>query len=373
MPSISKTQRWLDLVAFLVARRFPVPVEQIMEGVPAYAEQWVEGGTTDRDSARRKFERDKDELRALGIPLETVRYSINYGAELTDGYRLASRDFYLPYVRLLAEAGDEEEAPPARSPAATAFEVPEGELLDAVRALREVASVPGSPLAREAAGALRKLTFDLEPGRMGDGAVVVAPAPGATEVRERLRLLSDALLRRKLVRFTYYAIGRDERSSREAAPYGLLYQHSRWYLVAHDRSRDDVRVFRVDRMEDVEANRKRANSTDYDIPDGFDLTTYGGRQPWELGDDREPTTEVRVRFAFPRSLWAERNGLGRLEREEDGGDAVRVFDVREEGPFVRWLLSLAGEAEPLEPPEVRDAYRAAAHEVAALYRGGAGG
>ena len=96
MASISKTQRWLDLVAFLVARRFPVTVEQVMEGVPAYAEQWVEGSDTDRDSARRKFERDKDELRALGIPLETVRYSVNYASEEEEGYRITDEDFYLP-------------------------------------------------------------------------------------------------------------------------------------------------------------------------------------------------------------------------------------------------------------------------------------
>ena len=40
---ISKTQRWLDLIAFLVQRRVPVAVDEIMEGVPSYAEKWRTG------------------------------------------------------------------------------------------------------------------------------------------------------------------------------------------------------------------------------------------------------------------------------------------------------------------------------------------
>jgi len=74
---ISKVQRWLDLIAYLVGRHFPVPVEELMERLPAYALDWRVGDKTARDSVRRKFERDKDELRGLGIPLETVTYSIN--------------------------------------------------------------------------------------------------------------------------------------------------------------------------------------------------------------------------------------------------------------------------------------------------------
>ena len=65
MPS-TKFQRWLDLIAFLVSRRYPVPVEDVMENVPAYAANWVDGDARSRDSVRRTFERDKDELRRLG-------------------------------------------------------------------------------------------------------------------------------------------------------------------------------------------------------------------------------------------------------------------------------------------------------------------
>ena len=99
---ISKTQRWLDLIAFLVGRHLPVEAERIMEAVPAYAEKYQEGDETARQTVRRMFERDKDELRDLGIPIETVPLSLYHGAEEVLAYRLSNRDFYLPYLKIIS-------------------------------------------------------------------------------------------------------------------------------------------------------------------------------------------------------------------------------------------------------------------------------
>ncbi|MDX1675888.1 MAG: hypothetical protein R3314_13930, partial [Longimicrobiales bacterium] len=110
---ISKTQRWLDLIAFLVKRQLPVAVDEIMEGVPSYAQRWRTGDPKDRATVQRMFERDKDELRDLGVPINSVDYSIDYGAEKSTGYRLAARDFYLPYLRVLQENAREPDADPA--------------------------------------------------------------------------------------------------------------------------------------------------------------------------------------------------------------------------------------------------------------------
>ncbi len=100
---ISKTQRWLDVIAYLLGRRLPVTVEEIMQAVPAYAATAREGDFTAMASARRMFERDKDELRKMGIPLETREYSVDGLEQL--GYSLARRDFYLPYLGILSGAG----------------------------------------------------------------------------------------------------------------------------------------------------------------------------------------------------------------------------------------------------------------------------
>jgi proteasome accessory factor B len=366
---ITKTQRWLDLIALLLGRQIPLAVEEIMERVPAYAEAWRTGDATAQASARRMFERDKDELRKMGIPIETVRYEINYGREALDGYRITRRDFYLPYLRVVAEgggAGEEEPGRPYSGLPGVELEPSDAHL--ALEALRRVEQLPAFPFAEEARSALRKLTFDLDAERYPGAPVVWVERPGAREVLESLRILSDALLSRKRVRFLYHGIYRGEATERDVAPFGLFF-HRDWYLVGHDAARDAARVFRVSRMESLQANARSPKRPDYEIPSDFDLRAYVDRSAWELGEEAIP---AEVLFHFPASVWASRNAEGELVEERSGGAAVRRFSVSQVNPFLRWLLSLAGDAEILSPPELREEYLAMAAETAVLH-GGADG
>jgi proteasome accessory factor B len=388
--AITKLQRWLDLIAYLVGRHHPVEVEALMERIPAYAAKWVEGDEKSRASVRRTFERDKDELRKLGIPIDTVAHKINYGAEIIEGYTLRRRDFYLPYLKLVREAGSSADphaahvssprhagasAPihPASKPYPLAeVELREAEATAALEALHAIARLPASPFAREARSAFRKLAFDLDPDLFAletdaPAAIMYVDRPGAAEIRERLRPLSAALLARKTIRFQYHGIHRDEVTEREAHPYGLFFQHGYWYLAAHDTDRDDTRIFRVGRMTEVTTNQRAPNTPDYTIPESFRLDDYLRRDPWELGTDEEAPIRARVRFAFPLSLWAERNQRGALIEERDDGAAIREFPVRQRDAFLRWLLTLEGQAEILEPAELAAGLRDLARMVAARY------
>jgi len=391
---ISKVQRWLDLIAYLVGRRFPVAVEELMERLPAYARDWRDGDEKARASVRRKFERDKDELRELGIPLETVTYTINYGMEEVPGYRISRRDFYLPYLRLLrgelGRAGPEDaageeriqeaEAPPLASdapphPARDLFtlrpdgsmEVDEEVAADAAWGLKELADLPGFPLAPAARGAFRKLTFDLDPGRISREKVVFAVPPETARAEEHLDTLSDALLRRKTVEFTYRGIQRDQVTKRGVRPYGLLFKHSHWYLVGWDETREAERIFRVDRMEEVRMNPSSPATPDYEMPEEPVLERYRNREAWELGEAEE-TMEALVRFRFPTSLWAARNEYGEAVEQTPGGDTLRRFQIRQPEPFLRWILSLGGEGTIEAPGALAEALEQLARQVADLYR-----
>jgi len=70
--SSSKTARWLDLIAFLLQHRYPVVREEIFRKVRGYGIDVDRADDREVESARRKFERDKDELRVLGVAIETV-------------------------------------------------------------------------------------------------------------------------------------------------------------------------------------------------------------------------------------------------------------------------------------------------------------
>lgn len=367
---ISKTQRWLDLVAYLVRRRLPVSVEELMEAIPAYRRKWRTGDETSRASARRQFERDKDELREAGIPIETITFRVNYGMEEVEGYRLARRDFYLPYLRLVARESPERPGSPSAGPAGEVA-VREEDAALALDALRRIVRLPDFPLHEEARWAFRKLAFDLDPGDFPETPVLFVEHPDREATRERVRALSEALMARKRARFRYHGIHRDEPTEREVEPYGLLFQHDHWYLVGRSALRDDLRVFRTGRMQDVEVNSRKPHTPDYEIPADFTMQDFLSREAWELGEDEEPI-EARVRFEFPTSLWAERNGHGeRVETGEDGSH-VRRFRIRQVDPFLRWILSLEGEARILAPPALARELGRMAARVAALYAGTGG-
>ncbi|HEY8483728.1 MAG TPA: WYL domain-containing protein [Longimicrobiales bacterium] len=361
---ITKFQRWLDLIAYLVGKKLPVSVEDIMENVPAYEEKWRKEDETARATARRTFERDKDELRALGIPIETVRYRINYGRDEIEGYRLSRKDFYLPYLRLVHEASPSGERRPYMLDEVV---LTDEEVQAAADALHLASQLPAFPFAREARSALCKLAFDLDPEALTATPELYVDRPDAEEILERLRPLSDALIARKVVWFRYHGIYRGEVTDREVRPYGLVFLRGNWYLIGYDVGREAIRVFRVGRTEDVKANQSKPHTPDYEIPADFRLDDYLRREAWELGDE-EPI-QAEVLFRFPRSLWAERNGHGRKVEERPDGSAVRVFDVQQVNPFLRWILTMEGEAEVLSPPTLREELHALAREVLALHGG----
>ncbi len=352
----TKTQRLLDLLAFLVSRRQPVSRGEIWDGVVGYRQKLESG--TDPESVRRGFERDKDELLKLGFPLETVDAPMNDPDEQTL-YRISAKDFYLPYLKLLregrADAGDTDE-PGVRQRQKRSWQTPvsrldPGTTYAAAEALHSLRSNDELPFQAEADSAFRKLTFDLQgdvEGMFGPPPVLV---PGDDEdTRGLVPVLARAIRDRRVARFTYEGIARDARTEREVEPWSLLYKQSHWYLIGHDRTRDDRRVFRLSRI--LEMDEVTEGKPEFATPD-VDLSAWDAAEAWNLPGMDEPEVEALVRFRFPRSLWAERNDMGELvETDTDTGDAVRRFAVRSSGPFVRWVLGQLDDAEIVAPAEL---------------------
>ena len=176
-----------------------------------------------------------------------------------------------------------------------------------------------------------------------------------------------ATLARKSATFHYRSMGRDDEGVRTVRPYGLLFQHGRWYLVAWAEDRGDVRMFRVGRMSELAVNAKKAGTPDFDVPADFELQAYAGRKAWELGAGPEDSVQALVRFRFPRSLWAERNGHGTLVEEDEDGSQLRSIAVHRPDPFLRWILSLEGDARVEGPPEMKAQFQAMVAAVARRY------
>ncbi|MGH7646320.1 MAG: helix-turn-helix transcriptional regulator [Gemmatimonadales bacterium] len=354
-PRLSKTARWLDLIAFLLQHRFPVTREQIFERVAGYREPLEHDA--DPASVRQTFERDKRELRAARIEIETVDVPDAAGDEPATAYRLKPGDFYLPYLELR-----EERAPERPYPGVCSIRLSGDELELLERGTRRVAQSPGFPLAAAAESARRKLAFDLPIPLARIERVLLAPTHQATT--GTLALLQQAVSRRIRVRCRYYSIGRDALEERELEPYGLFFSWGHWYCVAGGRGFAGGRVFRVDRVQD--ARLLTGSGASFEPRRDLSIKSLVGRPPWELSD-RKPVRVV-VRFPFPESRWvlAERFAEAVEPLTADGGASI-AFTVRDEPPFLRWLLTFRRRVAVTDPVAVRDALEGLRRQVAALY------
>jgi proteasome accessory factor B len=351
MASPDKLTRWLDLLAALLRRRVPVPFAELRADVPAYDAPGARA-----DSILRTFERDKDELRALGVAIESLQEVP--GGEVR--YRLRAEQFYLPFL-LLGEATRPEGVELRRvgRPGGVGYDrlpvlaISTDDHLALVRAALRAQGVGHPGLAADADAARRKLAVDLVDPELR---AAVTTAPGAARVLPAtFDLLARALEARKVVTFTYHSIGRDVTATRTVEPYGLVFLAGHWYLVARDADAAALRRFRLSRMANARLVRPGTAGGEYVIPADFNLRAQArSRHAWELGEGEE--IPVTVRFRDPDGALAATLPEGEAVAAAPGALA-RCFRVRRVEPFLRWVLSCAGEARVVAPPEAVEAWR----------------
>lgn len=351
---ITKIQRWIDLVAFLAAHRYPASLKAISRNIPAYQGLYPEDGSAPNPAVKRMFERDKEDLMGEGIELTS---------EMRDGesfYSLSMGGFSRPFLRLVKEARPEG-FEPKRGYGKEAFEleIEEQDAAAVLWGLRSLASQPGSPLQKAAQGALQKIQFDLhtpldtEPESIEPlDTVIQLEDREALKSSEILATLREALEKRQTLKIHYRSMRSRGARWRWVDPWGLLHEAGTWYMIARDHDADQPRMFRVGRVKEAIIETKKAGSSDFAIPDTFRIRDWVDRKPWHYGPPEVPMVEVLVLLRFPRSQWAARNGLGVLAREHPDGSQERTFQVRDEDAFARWILGMAGDASILAPPDL---------------------
>ena len=356
-PRPPKVQRWIDLVAALLRYHFPVDFATLAAEVPAYHR--ARPGAT----LKRMFERDKDELRALGIPIESVANADG----VIDRYRLRPQDFYLPYLAMVEESGRRQEPVRARGhgyQALPSLAFPADELELVWQAAERVAQLGDPQLARDAASARRKLAHDLAPaGPNAPPAEQVITLARAADSHRQLELLDDAIRRRKRVEFAYHAFANDTVTTREVAPYGLVFLSGVWYLIGQESGSEPVKQYRLQRMAALRVNPAQPQQPDFLVPTTFHLADFAAvRQPWEIGPD-EPVTAI-VRFDPTRQVTHDAMALG---EPVEGAPHHRRFRLRRVETFARWLLAHGGDATPESPPSLVHAFHQLVAATRAVY------
>ncbi len=342
-----KTPRWLHLVAYLLDHRFAVTREDIFEHVAGYR------GTP--ESVRRKFERDKDELRKLGIEIETVQLPGSAGDENATGYRLRPKGTYLPYFEV--EGSTKPEAPYQLDHVVLSGK----ELAVLDRTTQLLSALQGTSLGAAALSARRKLAFDLPLDSESVKRILSSPLP--ERARKTLAILQDAVLQHAAITCEYRGHPQSPARPCVVEPWGLIFQWGRWYCVGKPRPEGELLLLRVDYMR--EAVPLSGDDAGFDVPPAFDVRSFAGRPPWEFGPDE--TIRVTASFRYPEAGWILNRKEGRLVRDAPYSSAVLEFQVRDRDPFLRWLLSFGQRVEVREPASFADALRSLRAAVATLY------
>lgn len=354
---MTKAERWLNLIAFLLNRHTAVAREELLSQVDDYSAEWNSGNKTRRESARRKFERDKSELRELGVALETSMITAEHTEQDVEGYLLKPKDFYLPYLELRTAGSP-------RPYHLESIRVEPEELPILRRAAERVSQLEGTPLGMAAQSVVRKLAFDLpDLATVAEEPALLVPVSPAFE--QQFAVLKEGLEQQRAVRCRYYAIGRDKEEERHIEPYGLMLTWGSWYCVAWSRERKAMRVFRIERMKHAELDTEP--SGEFDVPRNFTIASYLNRAPWELSEAK--AFKARVRIGFPHSRWVLAEGLGTVAKAVTGDGSVELeFAVRVADPFVRWLLPFGPQAEVLGPPKLKQQLAAARTALRRVYQ-----
>jgi predicted DNA-binding transcriptional regulator YafY len=173
---------------------------------------------------------------------------------------------------------------------------------------------------------------------------VARGSPTDLEEQKKLEQLRRAIIERTTVRFRYYARhssdGESQETTREADPYGLVFINT-WNLTAYCHLRKDMRVFRLDRMEDLELLPKT-----FQRPAGFQM-----RPP-----SREKVGNIIIRVLFDHEIkrWVhEARSYYAIAEEETSDGLLVTLSVRQESEVMQWLLSWGQHARVLEPESLR--------------------
>ncbi|GAC1479530.1 MAG: YafY family protein [Ktedonobacteraceae bacterium] len=177
---------------------------------------------------------------------------------------------------------------------------------------------------------------------------------------ETLQQLRRALLDRNTVRFCYHTRHRhDEQSgaqTREADPYTLAYFLSAWHLVAYCHMRQDMRNFRLDRIEDLELLPRT-----FTRPANFQAYRGGGGEPRKM--------LVRVLFDKEVARWVREARSFYVTSEEETEDGLLVtLLIRQSSEILQWLLSWGGHVKILEPASLRERLAAEAQAMLQNYQ-----
>ncbi len=210
-------ERLFSLVLALLATDHGLTKNDILSTVQGYRQRYVSGG--DNANLERQFERDKDDIRDLGVPLETIETPGQVGNNQNLKYRIPRGEYELPRD--------------------ITFSAEESALLTLAGMVWREGSMSGE--SRRAIIKLKSLGVKtLEP--------VLAYAPRVRVRDSSFEPLSAAIDKNHTVRFEYLKPGESLAQARTVTPLALIQFQGRWHCTAIERASGERRTFLLRRI-----------------------------------------------------------------------------------------------------------------------------
>ena len=306
-----KSERLVNLTIALLATKRYLTKSEIFRTVEGY-----EGAP---EAMERMFERDKDDLRSLGIAIELGTFDPIFEDEA--GYRITPSSYQLN----LGELDGTDIA--LLSLAATAWS--------------------GAALERESTSALIKLA---SMGIDSDSEALSLLTPLVSGTDQNFALITQAIVRRSEIEFEYLSADLSSQV-RKIAPYSMRGQSGSWYLVGLDLEKDSLRTFRLDRIISEAAVSKKVNS--FEIPDLI---------PDHSSDETREVAIIRVRKLRGHQL----RSLATMIESGEEWDEIQL-SILDESWLVRKILWHRDDVVVLEPRALRERVIASLTELRALH------
>jgi proteasome accessory factor B len=324
-----RSKRLLDLVMILLRARTPVTYRDIREQFAAYQ-------TLNAEAGLRAFERDKADLLELGVPIRYITPDEDDSLE-DGGYVIDMKRFKMPEVRLTPN-----------------------EISALVLAASVAHAMPGGAYPKIVDLALKKLAFDL-PELPDTPTEFPRPAPVLVHFPERrigvrpelgdiYATIEAATRHRKRVTLRYQAAATGMVSTREVDPYALVYRDGAWLAVGWCHLRQEVRMFRVDRIHEA-VMAPKPKSPDFERPADFDVKAYVQRSPWTFNSD--PPEEVQLALT-PDAAEVGNEDFGLTAVKRIDGDRILItFDCSNLEFAATRVLAAKGAIRPLRGDRLR--------------------
>jgi proteasome accessory factor B len=316
----SKVVRQLNLLIYLLKSTRSVSFSQIKENMSAYASEKDE-------TSRKLFERDKKDLRAMGIPLAYDKSE--------DAYKIESTSFYIQKMTLSEE---------------------EKYLLRIM--INMLLNTKQFPIFQnELISSMQKLAasgyYSMENGKNDPSYMLTSQVKKfENEIDSTLYDISAAIFDKQRLLFEYPSITDDKITRRHVDPLGMMFRDGTPYLIGYCHLRRSIRIFNIFRIENLKIINISLEEISFTVPKDFKIEKYSNREIWEF--ENEPSYTAVIRFSSDIAWLIENQFQNKIliEKQKNGEILFKPVVLNTEG-IVSFVLSFGDKAVAEQPLKLR--------------------